>query len=260
MRRIHFIVLLLTIGLYSCMEKGNNYKSFDDYPVDKQAGLWINYNQEFTEFALWSPTASELRVNLYEKGNGGEAYEKVSLKRGDAGIWTARVNKDLDGVYYTYQVKIVDEWLDETPGIYAQAVGVNGKRAMVLNLKNTNPENWQNDKGPIVEKPNEAVIYELHVRDITSHPNSGSSFPGKYQGLTETGTHGPNGVKTGIDHIKELGITHVHLLPVFDHQSIDESKPDSSQFNWGYDPQNYNVPEGSYSGNPFNAAVRIQEF
>ena len=113
------------------------------------------------------------------------------------------------------------EWLEETPGIYARAVGVNGDRAMVLNLGSTDPEGWKEDKGPEMKYPNEAIIYELHVRDITIHPESGSSFPGKYLGLVEEGTNGPNGVSTGIDHMKDLGITHVHLLPTYDHYSID---------------------------------------
>ncbi|MBT8219883.1 MAG: type I pullulanase, partial [Bacteroidia bacterium] len=148
----------------------------------------------------------------------------------------------------------------ETPGIYATAVGVNGHRALVLDHAATNPEGWEQDEQVILSSPNDAVIYELHVRDITIHPNSGSSHPGKYLGLVEPGTRGPQDVFTAIDHIKELGITHVHLLPSYDHYSIDETRLDSAQFNWGYDPQNYNVPEGSYSSDPYNAEVRVKEF
>ena len=118
---------------------------------------------------------------------------------------------------------------------------------MVLDMETTNPEGWDNDKGPTLTNPNEAIIYELHIRDMTIHPASGSTMPGTYLGLVESGTKGPNGVTTGIDHLKELGINYVHLLPTFDHYAINESRLDSAQFNWGYDPQNYNVPEGSFS-------------
>ena len=152
------------------------------------------------------------------------------------------------------------QWLDETPGIYAKAVGVNGKRAMVLDMETTNPEGWERDKGPRLNYPNEAIIYELHIRDMTIHPESGSSMPGTYLGLVEEGTKGPEGIATGIDHLKELGVNYVHLLPTFDHYAINEQRLDSAQFNWGYDPQNYNVPEGSFSSDPFKAEVRIKEF
>lgn len=260
MSRIAFIVIVSGFCLVSCMEKKSNYKSFDDYPVNSLAGLWLNYTPGYTEFALWSPPASEARVNLYEKGDGGAAYENVIMTRGKAGVWKIKIFGDLDGTYYTYQVKIGDKWLDETPGIYAQAVGVNGMRAMVLEMQKTNPDGWENDRGPQTKMPNQAILYELHIRDLTINPNSGSSKPGKYLGLVEAGTKGPGGVSTAIDHIKELGITHVHLLPTFDHYSIDETKLDTPQFNWGYDPQNYNVPEGSFSADPFNAEVRIGEF
>ena len=131
---------------------------------------------------------------------------------------------------------------------------------MVLDLESTNPDNWNIDKGPTLKYPNEAIIYELHIRDMTVHPQSGSSAPGKYLGLVEEGTKGPSGIATGMDHLKEMGITHVHLLPAFDHYSIDETTLETPQFNWGYDPQNYNVPEGSFSSNPFEAEVRVKEF
>jgi pullulanase len=144
--------------------------------------------------------------------------------------------------------------------MYAQAVGVNGKRAMVLDMETTNPENWNSDKSPNLNSPNEAIIYEMHVRDFSIDSQSGIFNKGKYLGLTETGAKHLSGVSSGLDHIKEMGITHVHLLPAFDFATVDETKLDSSQYNWGYDPQNYNVPEGSYATNPYNAKVRIKEF
>lgn len=261
MSRIAIIVLMSGTCLLSCMEKKTNYKSFDDYPVNRKANLWLNYTPKYTEFALWSPLASEVVVNLFKEGNGGsKPYQQIQMEHHGAGVWKAHANGDLEGAYYTYQVKVENTWLDETPGIYAKAVGVNGKRALVLDLAKTNPENWASDKGPELKTPNHAILYELHVRDITIDPNAGSSKPGKYLGLVEEGTKGPGDVATAIDHIKELGITHVHLLPAFDYYSIDETKLDSPQFNWGYDPQNFNVPEGSFSSDPFRAEVRISEF
>jgi pullulanase len=245
--------------LLSCTQRKTTYASLDDFPVTKES-LWLDYSKERTIFKIWSPTAERVRLNFYEKGNGGTAYKTYELNSDADGLWIKEVFGDLQGTYYTYQIQIDGKWLAETPGTYAQAVGVNGQRAMVLDLNSTNPKGWETDKGPAISHPNQAVIYELHIRDLTIHPQSGSSFPGKYLGLVEQGTKGPNDVATAIDHLKELGITHVHLLPTYDHYSIDETNLDRPQFNWGYDPQNYNVPEGSFSTNPFDAEVRIKEF
>lgn len=234
--------------------------SFDQYPATSTNDLWLNYTKQGSKFSIWSPIAQEVKLKLYEKGEGGEPQQEHNLKLGDYGVWSIALQGDLHGTYYTYQIKRDDTWLEETPGIYAKAVGVNGKRAMVLDFETTNPSGWELDERPKLTVMNEAVIYELHVRDMTIHPQSGSSYPGKYLGLVEEGTKGPNGVATAIDHLKELGITHVHLLPSYDHYSIDETRLDEPQFNWGYDPQNYNVPEGSYSTNPYEAEIRIKEF
>lgn len=260
MRKVWALYLSAIVCLYSCAKKETVYQSIDDYPVYEETNLWVQHTPEATEFSLWSPLAQEVALRLYKEGVGGEAYQIEYLKEELPGLWKLKISEDLNGVYYTYQVKIANEWLLETPGIYATAVGVNGQRAMVINMDNTNPENWAADKGPTIKTPNQAIIYELHVRDITIHPNSGSGHAGKYLGLVEEGAKGPDGVSTAIDHMKELGITHVHLLPAYDHYSINESKLDSPQFNWGYDPQNYNVPEGSFSSDPFQGEVRIREF
>ena len=233
---------------------------FDSYPTPINENLWHNYTKESTVFKLWSPNAKEIVLRLFKTGNSSEAFTANPLKKEAIGIWQLKVDGDLNGTYYTYQVKIDNLWLSETPGIYAKAVGVNGNRAMVLDLEKTNPKEWNKDKGPQINYLNEAIIYELHIRDMTIHPKSGSSLPGSYFGLVEKSTKGPANVTTGIDHLKELGITHVHLLPTFDHYSIDETNLNTPQFNWGYDPQNYNVPEGSFSSDPFNAEVRIKEF
>lgn len=257
----HFLFFILFIMLViSCNKRQTEFSSYNDYPLDTSVDLWLDYSKRSTTFKIWSPTASAVKLNFYKKGNGGEAFETHSLAAEKKGIWSRKIKGDLHGTYYTYQILVNDTWLEETPGAYAKAVGVNGQRAMVLDFESTNPEDWKNDKGPSLTYPNEAIIYELHIRDMTIHPQSGSSFPGKYLGLIEEGAIGPNGVATAIDHLKELGITHVHLLPTYDHYSIDETNLEVPQFNWGYDPQNYNVPEGSFSTNPFDAEVRVKEF
>lgn len=235
-------------------------QNFDQYPEYPEVSLWTDYSPEASSFKLWSPVAEEVRLQLYEKGDGGKLLARHNLQETKKGLWSLRIPEDLKGVYYTYQVKTGGKWLAESPGIYARAVGVNGRRAMLIDLPATNPENWEEDKGPVLQTPNEAILYELHIRDITVHESAGSSHPGKYLGLVEKGTRSLDGLSTGLDHIKELGITHVHLLPAFDHRSIDESRLDIPQFNWGYDPLNYNVPEGSYSSDPFHAEVRVKEF
>ncbi len=259
MKTIPYVFAIMFV-LHSCSPEQRTYTRFEEYPTPAEANLWLDYTGEATTFKIWSPTAEEVKLNFYKTGNGGAAFENHILTADKNGIWSKKIDGDLDGTYYTYQVKANGGWLNETPGIYAQAVGVNGHRAMVLDLESTNPEGWKNDRGPKLNYSNEAIIYELHIRDMTIHPNSGSTMPGKYLGLIEEETRGPEGISTGIDHLKELGITHVHLLPTYDHYSIDETKLDSAQFNWGYDPQNYNVPEGSFSTDPFKAEVRIREF
>ncbi|MCJ8165077.1 type I pullulanase [Pontibacter sp. E15-1] len=235
-------------------------KGYDDYPVYPDENLWTSYTPAGTAFKLWSPVATEVAVNFYAEGDGGSLLDRFMMAEKKAGLWQLYLTKDLQGLYYTYQTKVNGVWLEETPGIYATAVGVNGKRAMVLDLASTNPDGWETDSGPALASPNDAVLYEVHVRDLTICKNAGNRTPGKYLGLVEAGTRNAEGLATGLDHMKELGITHVHLLPVFDFCSIDESALERQQYNWGYDPLNYNVPEGSYSSDPYHAPVRIREF
>jgi len=248
----------------SCKEKSTYHPeihdSYTDYKTPENKDLWLEYSKDATTFKIWSPVATKVQVRLYKSGNDGDAYETHQLEPSTHGKWTKTLEGDYDGTYYTYQIQVDGEWLEETPGIYAKAVGVNGNRAMVLDLERTNPEGWATDKGPSLKSPNDAVIYELHIRDMTIHPQSGSSMPGKYLGLVEQGTKGPNSVETGFDHLRDMGITHVHLLPTYDHYSIDETQLETPQYNWGYDPQNYNVPEGSFASDPYRAEVRIKEF
>ena len=181
------------------------------------------------------------------------------MTRDVKGTWLLKVGENLQGMFYTYQVLIGDQW-NEAVDPYAAAVGVNGDRAYILDMASTDPKHWTEDKPPL-PSPLDAVIYELHVRDYTIHPDSGVKHRGKFKGLAETGTRGPGGIRTGLDHIVELGATHVELLPIYDFatESVDETRLHEPQYNWGYDPKNYNAPEGSYSTDPYVPEVRIRE-
>jgi pullulanase len=236
------------------------YQSFEDYPVYEGTDLGLQYSPQSSTFRLWAPSASEVKLHLYEHPTDDGAYKSIAMQVAEQGTWLAKVKGDLAGKYYAFQTKVEDKWGEAVPDPYAIAVGTNGKRAQVVDLAQTNPEGWAASSRPPLAKPNDIVIYELHVRDLSMSPNSGIEHKGKFLGLAETGTTNEEGLSTGLDHIKELGATHVHLLPAFDYLSVDESKLDQPQFNWGYDPQNYNVPEGSYSTDPANGNVRIKEF
>lgn len=234
-------------------------KEYNSYPVYTGDDLGLTYSPEKSVFRLWAPTADKIELLFYHNGTGDFPASSYEMTKGKNGTWDAVIYTDQKGKFYTFRANINGKWSDEVPDPYAKATGVNGKRAMVIDLQETNPAGWQNDKSPVLKNPTDAIIYELHVRDASIAPNSGIIHKEKFIGLTETGTKNPAGLSTGLDHIKELGVTHVHLLPVFDFYSIDETKPDS-KYNWGYDPLNYNVPEGSYSTNPYDGMVRIKEF
>ncbi len=175
--------------LFSCKKETEkkSYKSYDEYPATDE-NLWTEYSPEKTVFKLWSPAADGVSVKLYDKGDGGAATDSVQMMLGEKGVWHAEVKKDLKGKYYTFQVKLKGKLLPETPGMYAQAVGVNGQRAMVIDLKTTNPEGWDADKVSNIKPPNQAVIYELHVRDLSTHTSAGIKNVGKFLGLIEPGT------------------------------------------------------------------------
>ncbi len=231
-----------------------------DYPNYLGNDLGVQYTPKATTFKIWAPKASQVTLRLYATGIGGQTLETIALKKEADGIWQTLISKDLKNTYYTFQAMQDGKLFLESPDIYAKAVGLNGKRGMVVNLDETNPKNWDNDKGPIVKNATDIVLYESHIRDLSIDANSGIIRKGKFLGVVETGTKSAEGLSTGLDHLKELGITHLHLLPVFDFNSIDESKPDVKQYNWGYDPLNYNVPEGSYSSNAKDGTIRIREF
>ena len=249
----------LIFACMSCQTKEEAYKSFNDYPEYRGNDLGLTYSPERPAFKLWSPAAEAVRVQIYSQGMGGTPEETFDLDKGEQGVWSLSLKGDYTGKFYTFQVKAGEQWLDETPGPYAKAVGVNGVRACILDLEATNPEGWEEDERPPLNSYNDIVIYEIHLRDISTHESSGIKLKGKFLGLTETGTVSPYGEKTGLDHLKELGVTHVHILPMFDFRSIDETHLDENKFNWGYEPQNYNVPEGSYATDPYDPAVRIGE-
>lgn len=221
--------------------------------------LGANYTKEYTIFRVWAPTASAVILNLYKEGLGDNLITEVSMNLDVQGTWIANVDGDLNGNYYTYLVT-VDGVTRETADIYGTTSGANGVRTMVLDMSTTNPEGWDVDVRPPFEKVTDAIIYELHVRDLSMDMSSNIENKGKFLGLTEEGTKNSYGQTTGMDHIKELGATHVHLLPSYDFKTIDETKLEENQFNWGYDPQNYNIPEGSYSTDPHHGEVRVMEF
>lgn len=256
----HVIWASIMSTTISCQSVKKEYTSFEEYPIPEGKLVEMEYSPIETKFTLWAPTAEEVRVLLYDSGNEGSAYQTLSLEMGEDGIWNTSIKEDLKGKFYTFNVKVNDKWLGDTPGIMAKAVGVNGKRAAVIDLRSTDPEGWANDVRPLLKDYADIIVYEMHHRDFSLDSVSGIRNKGKFLALTELGTTTSQGEKTGIDHLKELGVTHVHILPSYDYASVDESKPDKAQYNWGYDPQNYNVPDGSYSTDPYKPDVRIKEF
>lgn len=233
--------------------------AYFNYPAYEGNDLELDIADGTARFRLWSPEAKEVRLRIYADARGGNPLQEISMTKAAQGTWTAEISPVPYGRFYTFSVFQNGKWLQETPGIWAKAVGVNGHRAAIIDMASTNPEGWAADRGPVVKNINDAVIYEMHHRDFSMHPSSGVVNKGKFVALTEDGTVSPLGDATGIDHLKELGITHVHILPSYDYNSVDETQLPSNGYNWGYDPQNYNAPEGSYSTNPANPSTRILE-
>ena len=233
--------------------------AYFNYPAYEGNDLELDIADGTARFRLWSPEAKEVRLRIYADARGGNPLQEISMTKAAQGTWTAEITPVPYGRFYTFSVFQNGKWLQETPGIWAKAVGVNGHRAAIIDMASTNPEGWAADRGPVVKNINDAVIYEMHHRDFSMHPSSGVVNKGKFVALTEDGTVSPLGDATGIDHLKELGITHVHILPSYDYNSVDETQLPSNGYNWGYDPQNYNAPEGSYSTNPANPSTRILE-
>ena len=212
------------------------------------------YSPEQTQFQFWSNVAEQMEVLIYDEAVSDQ-FSVVSLTKGSNDFWTATVEGDQVGKYYTVRSFQNGEWSLESPGIFAKAVSINGQRAVIINFAATNPEGWENDVRPAMPDMTDIVVYETHVRDYTM-ANPAIEHKGKFLGMAE---------QPSIDHLKDLGITHLQILPMFDYGSIDETQtihptPDTiHQYNWGYDPVNYNVPEGGYSTNPADPACRIRE-
>lgn len=222
--------------------------------------LGATYTPKSTTFRVWAPTARHVDLLLFQTGHQPESPRVVSMNSDVKGTWLVTVAGDLHGQYFSYRLVHADkESPVEAVDPYAVATGANGRRALIINVRSTDPAGWAKDRKPAFSDPTDAVIYEMHVRDFTIHKTSGAHAKGKYIGLAERGLHGIAGVKTGADHLVELGVTHVHLLPIADFASIDEASP-RKQYNWGYDPMNYNVPEGSYATDPFDGRTRVREF
>lgn len=272
MKKTIFTAFMAAV-LVGCASKPQTYSNVDEYPVKNGSLEEMVYSKSKTVFSLWSPAAEAVYVNIYANAETDEAIQRLPLERQKDGSWTRTVKGDLNGQFYTFLVTQSETAfpLHETPGIFCKAVGINGRRAAIIDLKSTDPEGWKDDKRPALRAPQDAIIYEMHHRDFSIHPSSGIENCGKFLALTEEGTTSPQGFATGIDHLKELGVTHVQILPSYDFGSIDEEGATGEaqvlesgaaaggSYNWGYDPVNYNVPEGSYSTDPRDPACRIRE-
>lgn len=204
----------------------------------------MSFSADKTVFRLNSPYETTLRI--YKDGEGGKPMKTVKMKSNGDGVWEAVVKGNLNGLFYTF-----DTGNGECPGLFAKAVGVNGNRGAVVNMPSTDPEGWNEDRRPALASPADLVIYELHHRDFSIDPSSGLGNKGKFLALTDP---------KAIEYLKRLGVNAIHILPSFDYASVDETRLDTPQYNWGYDPKNYNVPEGSYSTDPYSPTVRIKEF
>ena len=233
----NIFMLMLSVALVACAGK---------QPTLEDECL---YNPSQTQFSFWSNAAEQMEIHLYDAADAAD-YETVALTKGANDFWTATVKGDLAGKYYTVRSYQDGEWAPEAPGIFAKAVSVNGQRAAIIDLKATNPEGWETDVRPAMPDMTDIVVYETHLRDFTMSPNSGVVNKGKFLALTE---------EAPLNYLRELGITHLQILPMFDYGSIDETALDQNRYNWGYDPVNYNAPDGGYSTNPYDPACRIRE-
>ncbi|MBQ2488148.1 MAG: type I pullulanase [Ruminococcus sp.] len=254
----------------SADEKKTDYQAYAA-ELDKSAysgnDLGAVYTEKSTTFKVWSPKASAVSVDIYDYGSeaeGGKSIRTTNMTLDKkTGVWSATISGDLAGKYYDYAVTHGKE-TKRTADIYARACGVNGKRSMVVDLRKTDPDNWENDLHVMVDKPTNASVWEISVADFSSSETSGvsKSNRGKFLAFTESGTTVDGiqgGTPTCMDYLKKLGVKYVQIMPMYDFGSVDESKDIMKQFNWGYDPVNYNVPEGSFSTDPYNGAVRIRE-
>lgn len=228
-----------------------------DYEVYTGNDLGAVYSPKMTRFKVWAPEAESVKLNLYKQGEGDNLIDQHIMKKSANGTYVFEKQGDCNGIYYTYTVVNHGEE-QEAVDPYTKAAGVNGQRGMVINLAKTNPQGFELDGYRNPEHITDAIIYEGSVRDFTMDESSGVFHNGKFLGLTEANTTNHFGEATALDYISGLGVTHVQILPAFDFETVDE-KNQKAQYNWGYDPDNYNVPEGSYAVSPYDGAVRIQE-
>lgn len=268
---------MMITGMCAADVSAAEKKTVTDYQayaanLDKSAysgnDLGASYSKKATTFKVWSPNAASVRVNIFEHGSDNEGDAGSIMSRAmsldkTTGVWSVTINGDLLNKYYTYSVTH-GKTTKETADVYAKACGVNGQRSMVVDLSTTNPEGWENDKHVLVQNQTDASVWEISVADFSSSESSGVSEAnrGRYLAFTEEGTT-VNGVQgassTCVDYLKKLGVKYVQIMPFYDFGSVDESKNIMDQYNWGYDPVNYNCPEGSYSTNPKKGEVRIKE-
>jgi pullulanase len=217
------------------------------------------YNRNNTTFKVWSPAACSINLLLYKNGDPELKEESRRMPMTEEnGLWSLTVNENLKGMFYTYEIHVYGE-TKEAVDPYAKALGINGLRGAVIDLQETNPVDFAGDVSPKLDSFTDAIIYETSVRDISMHPDSGIKNKGKFLGLSEENTKSSKGLSTGLNHILELGITHVQLMPIYDFSCASTNERDAIKYNWGYDPQNYNTPEGSYSTNPYSPMTRISE-
>lgn len=241
--------------------EGNMNRLHDFRAVDREfaydGSLGAIYSSECTEFRVWSPTAERVILRLYRGASDQFPFSQIEMQA-KGGVWSAAVPGDLHGIFYTYEITIggINR---ETIDIYARAAGANGIRGMVTDLSRTNPDGWEDTQPVRLQSYTDAVIYELHVRDFSSDESGSFTMRGKFGAFCERNVVNSFGDIIGLDYIAQLGVTHIHLLPVFDFQSVDETA-ESPGFNWGYDPLNFNLPEGSYSTNPNDGSIRIRQF
>ncbi len=251
---------LASLLLFACLAvpaPAQTLPDFSQYPVYAGADLGLTWVQNQPTLRVWAPTADALTLRCYAAGTGGPATATYAMRKAEGGTWVYQLPAGATG-FYTVQATLAGRPLAEVADPYAHAVGVNGQRGALLDPATASPAGWAQDQRPPLAQPTDIIIGEVHVRDLSVQPQSGIQQKGKFLGFTEAGTRGPGGVRTGLDHLTELGLTHVHLLPVNDFASVDESAP-GAHYNWGYDPLHYSVPEGTYATSATDPAARIRE-
>lgn len=261
-------VMVLPVQAAVTDSEATGYTTTEPYATYSGSDLGATYTKASTTFKVWAPSATKVQIKRYKTGSDDEAgagviETKDMTKNASNGVWSITVGGDLSGTYYTYLVTVNGK-TNETQDVYSTATGVNGNRSMVVDLSSTNPDGWNKDTHKLVQNQTDAVIWEVQVRDFSISSSSGVSdaHKGKYLAFTESGTkvNGTDDISTCVDYLVKQGVNYVHLNPVYDYGSVDETKLNKPQYNWGYDPVNYNVPEGSYSTDPYKGEVRIKEF